>query len=52
LIDIISPKVSVQAGRLIKQRMKTKKIIETRHNIEHNILLKGYEIYNPAKKVK
>ena len=32
--------------------MKTKKIIETRHNIEHKILLKGYDIYNPAKKIK
>ncbi|CDW80691.1 UNKNOWN [Stylonychia lemnae] len=52
LIDIISPKVSQQAGRLIKQRMKTKKIIETRHNIDYNTLMKGYEIFNPAKRIK
>lgn len=32
--------------------MKTKKIIETRHNIDYNNLMRGYDIYNPAKKIK
>eukprot|EP00347_Sterkiella_histriomuscorum_P017064 403350799 len=51
LIDIVSPKVSQQANRLYKLRQKTKKIIETRHNIDHQALMRGFSIQNPAKKL-
>jgi hypothetical protein len=52
LMDIVSPRMSEKAARMNKQRMKMKKIIETKHIIDHSSLIKAFEVHNPAKKVR
>jgi len=42
LVDIISPKYSDKAFRLIKSREKMRKIIEARHELDHSSLMRAF----------
>lgn len=52
LLDIVSPLHSTQAFKLIKQREKMRKIIETKHKVDYENLMNRYDKINPAKMVK
>lgn len=52
LLDIVSPRLSEEASKLQKQRLKTKKIIETRHTIDHYSLIRAFSVNNPAKRIR
>ena len=52
LVDIVSPLHSEQSFRKIKQREKTKRIINARHHIEYEKLMQGFKSINPAKRVR
>ena len=52
LIDIVSPLHSTQAFKLIKQREKMRKIIDTKHKNDYANLMNRYDKLNPAKMIK